>query len=933
MKTAREVILALWLGGVVISSALAQILDPVVIWANPTSARIKCLSTVPGKMTVEYGTTPSLGQISPPEWRDLPNTDVTRHYVNLIGLQPSTTYYYRVRITPQGGGVELTSDVRSFRTFRRFSKILPTVRYWSYIIGGDWSANDRNAPYHYWNAVHFDGHTGYNGDGFPTLRQLNPDTVLITYDNITNNYAGIWRYNNMHWQTWAEERGISYEHIAMHYAVDTEVALPKPVGDKAFDHKAFVYIVSGTYRAQPIDTSDSYMSQVPAKVGEFIAICHPLRFDAVYFVVNTPASGGWDGVWEYCNAVDANGKPVSWAPLTIVEDTTIVNGQKLARSGFVRFVPPKERTEWKRSRMYSGASDRDEIYHRLTWRRGFTIRFRITQQGTPPTFRTRNDIHHEDFVKPGSGSGREIIPGWDSSWETNPANNGDPEYNPNPPTEGGLGTARSARFKWWSRAWYYKPEILRFLCNVFDPYYNEWFLEAWIRDVVLASQYLDGWYCDNYTPRTTPGTPITPNKQYFIEMGEYSQTAYTNGMAEMMEKIGARLTQHGKLISANNNMFGSFPWSSGFNTADPLYLAAYYAPGIALTEIAMQHNSIFIGNNRFPNPDSWTSFFTERYYRTYVRGQYHIPQYSYTIAVEPANNTAEWWEREKMRALAQYLLIRDPEGELLYLNTWHENFIYGEFLTDPNSSVNRYYIGGIPKQKAYYVDAAERDFGQLITTVPAPYSQFVFLPRTPYPVVIPGLFIIHQTDKAPKYDSQGNFWGNTGRTWCFARRYTRALALVQTGESAVPWDERGINEFTEIQLDGYYYRLRSDNTTDPVPINRINLRKGEGAVLIPTEDAPPPIPSVQVTISADKTNPKPLDVVTVTITATNTGDGEARNVRITHDIPQGATYVRGSLKLNGNTLPDPTDTTRIDVTVASIPAGGQAVVVFQMVIR
>jgi uncharacterized repeat protein (TIGR01451 family) len=90
---------------------------------------------------------------------------------------------------------------------------------------------------------------------------------------------------------------------------------------------------------------------------------------------------------------------------------------------------------------------------------------------------------------------------------------------------------------------------------------------------------------------------------------------------------------------------------------------------------------------------------------------------------------------------------------------------------------------------------------------------------------------------------------------------------------------------------------------------------------------------VQITISADKTNPKPLDVVTVTITATNTGNAEARNVRITHDIPHGATYVRGSLKLDGNALPDPTDTTRIDVTVASIPAGGQAVVEFQMVIR
>jgi len=932
MKTAREVILALWVWAAVIPSALAESLDPVVIWANPTSARIKCLSTLPGKMTVEYGTTPSLGQISPPEWRDLANTDVTRHYVNLIGLQPNTTYYYRVRITPQGGGAELVSDVRSFRTFRQFARVLPTIRFASYIIGSDWSANDTNAPYHEWNVNHYDMHFGYSDTAWSIAKAIKPDTVLIAYDNITNNYAAIWRYNNMHWQTWAEQRGVSYEHIALHYAVDSEVRLPYPVGDTEFGHMAFVYIFGTTYRAIPIMTTDSYMNQVPNKVGEFIAIGHPLRFDAVHFVLKTPASGGWDGVWEYCNAVDANGKPTSWAPLTIVEDTTVFNGQKLAQSGYVRFIPPKERTEWKRSRIYSADSNRDEIYSPLLWRRGFFVRFRITQPGTAPTFQSRRDIRHEDFAKPGSASGQEIIPGWDTSWETNPANNGDPEYNPNPPTSGGLGVAKSARFKWWSRAWYYRPENMRFLCNVFDPYYNEWFVGAWLDDRIFANP-VDGWYCDNYTPRTTPGTPVTPDKQYFIEIGEYSQSVYTNGMAEMMERIGARLTQHGRLIAANSGMPALFPWDPQYATGDPMVNAAYYAPGVVLTEISMQHNQVYIGNNRFPNPDAWTAFFTSRYYRSYIRGQYHSPQYSYTISVNASTNTQEWWEREKMRALAQFLLIRDPQAELLYLNAWHQNFVYGEFLTDPNSSVNRYYIGGIPKQKAYYVDAAGRDFGQLITTVPAPYSQFVFLPSTPYPVVIPGLFIIHQTDKAPKYDSQGNFLGNTGRTWCFARRYTRALALVQTGESAVPWDERGINEFTEIQLDGYYYRLRSDNTTDPVPINRINLRKGEGAVLIPTEDAPPPIPSVQVTISADKTNPKPLDVVTVTITATNTGDGEARNVRITHNIPQGATYVRGSLKLDGNALPDPTDTTRIDVTVASIPAGGQAVVVFQMVIR
>ena len=723
-------------------SVFAQALNPEVIWAMPASARIKCVTAVPGRMTVEYGTTPALGNTSPPEWRDWPDRDVTRHYVNLLNLQPSTTYYYRVRITPEGGGADVVSDIKTFKTFRRFSKLFPSVLYSSYIIGSDWSAGDTNAPYHTWNAQHYDIDIAYAFQNAPLVKAVNPDAVLLRYDNITNSYAVAWREQNMHWMQWADQQNISYEHIALHYAVDTEVDI-NAVGDRKFENIMLMLLVSGRWKPERFDY---YSYKFPNIVNEFVVIGRSLRFDIIYLTIKTPASGGYDGVWEYCNQVDANGKPTGWAPLTIIEDTTVVGGQRFAQNGYVRFVPPKERAEWKRCRQYYVGSDADEFYHPQQWRRVFYVRFRVTQTGTAPTFNNMDGIQDEDFVKVGP-SGKQVIPGWDSSWETNPENNGDPEYNPNPPTSGGLGVAKSARFKWWSRAWYYRPDLLRFLTNVFDPYYIQWLSGPWLEYIRDTNPGIEGWYCDNYTANTSPGTPLSPSTTHFVEVGTYDKYEYTKGMGEVMEKASVKLTQWDMVSCANDliNIATGDTWSNSFLTDRPDLLWIYFAPAIANREITMLYGQVYTGGNI----SSLNTFFAEMAYRVYARGQYHVPMYAYTTATKAETNTQEWWDREKMRALAQYLLVRDPQKEFLFLNAWHQNFFYGEFLTDPNNSLNRYYVGGIPKQKAYYIDAATLDLGQPITTVEPPYSQWVAYPSSWFPGVIPGLFVIHYTDKAP----------------------------------------------------------------------------------------------------------------------------------------------------------------------------------------
>lgn len=898
--------------------ATAQTLQPEVIWAMPKSARIKCVTTQPGKMTVEYGTTPALGMTSTPEMRDWPDKNVTRHYVTLKGLQPNTQYYYRVRIALQGGG-ELVSDIRTFKTFRSFSRVLPTVRYSSYIIGSNWSLNDTNAPYHDWNAQHYDVNIAYAFDAAHIVKSYNPDAVCLRYDNITNSYVQLWSESARHWMSWADQQGISYERCALHYAVDTKVNLGSDPGERGFP----VIASTWNYGVQRFDYNHYYL---PNNVGWFLVIGHLLRFDIIYVSLDVPATGGYNGVWEYCNGVDAEGKPVSWAPLAVLEDTTEVRGTKFAQSGYIRFVPPKERTEWVRARYWIVNGFSDTTY------RVFLVRFRVTQVASnqPRTVQNRQTcFQNEDFITR-STDNYWIVPGWDTSWETNPANNGDPEYNPNPPTSGGLGTAKSARFRWWSRLWYYRPDLMRFMTNVFDPYYREWYTGDWIRDMTSVPG-VDGWYCDNYTTNTQPKPALDPTTTYTVEIGEFDTWTYFIQFADFLERTSIELTKLGKISSANNFVFLTpvDRWDISNATTNPDLVWAYFAPGIANREISMLFSHYYNGSQY----STLNTFFAEMALRA-DKGHYHVPIYAYSTATKAETNTQEWWFREKMRALAQYLLVKDADDEYLYLNAWHQNFYYGEYLTNPDSSLNRYYVAGIPKQKAYYIDAAMFNFGTPVTTVSPPHTQWVAYPNSWRPGVIPGLFVIHYTDQAPNYDSNGNFLGNNAKTWYFARRYTNALVVLRTGTTlSNVLDDRSMNEYTAFDLDGNYLRLRADGTLDPTPINRLNLRAQDAAILIPTDQPPPSNPSVQITVSTDRTNPKPLDVVTVTITARNNGGGEARNVRIQHNIPSEATYVLDSLKVNGTPVPDPADRTKIDVTIPSIPAGGQATVEFQMVIR
>ena len=311
--------------------------------------------------------------------------------------------------------------------------------------------------------------------------------------------------------------------------------------------------------------------------------------------------------------------------------------------------------------------------------------------------------------------------------------------------------------------------------------------------------------------------------------------------------------------------------------------------------------------------------------------------------------TRQAWEYATMSQLAQYYLIQIPDK--MVFQFWNATFWYGSRLTEQSTGSGwyAYWKAGVPTNMAYPpLKVAQVDIGEPSNRIPSNYEPLHYLEGS-YSFTVVG----RSTDSYVTLPSQGNLRVDVYPTYIFylwrspnsyyvvpheavlAREYTKGLVLYRAPAGPFPGNMTrqqyvAPQNAITVQLPDVYRRVNYDGTLGP-PVTEISIQGYEGIVLVKAAAASQP--NVQLTISADKTNPKPLDVVTVTITATNTGNAEARNVRVTHDIPQGATYVRGSLKLNGNTLPDPTDTTRIDVTVASIPAGGQAVVVFQMVIR
>ncbi len=313
-------------------------------------------------------------------------------------------------------------------------------------------------------------------------------------------------------------------------------------------------------------------------------------------------------------------------------------------------------------------------------------------------------------------------------------------------------------------------------------------------------------------------------------------------------------------------------------------------------------------------------------------------------------NTQETWELMRMSQLAQYYLLNVPDKYIAQFwrgpkGSW-SSFSYGS----RNTNTDNFWKAGVPYNMAYTPhDVLKVDIGDPTNRIPGNYNPMPWIgpDRTGTTIIgysnqsqitVPnvGTYNIYTPYTFFLWESPRRMWNDSVPVEAVvAREYTKGLVLYRAPVYLLSYlgmtDAQYISDQNAITvpLPGMYRRVNYDGTLGP-PITQVTIRGFEGIILKKADETPP---DVQITIQTDKSNPKPLDVVTVTITARNNGTGEARNVRIRHTVPMEATYELGSLRLNGQAQPDPVDRRNIDLTVASIPPGGQAVVQFRMVIR
>lgn len=111
-----------------VNSALRFVVQPYLQFGTPTSMTVMCETTQPATMLVQYGRRHPLPEQA--------STSDSRYIseVRLTGLQPSTTYFYRVVCTDPHGNVA-RSDVFSFQT------AVSSQSPWAFGITGDTQRN------------------------------------------------------------------------------------------------------------------------------------------------------------------------------------------------------------------------------------------------------------------------------------------------------------------------------------------------------------------------------------------------------------------------------------------------------------------------------------------------------------------------------------------------------------------------------------------------------------------------------------------------------------------------------------------------------------------------------------------------------------------------------------------------------------------------
>ncbi|GIV19477.1 MAG: hypothetical protein KatS3mg023_1228 [Armatimonadota bacterium] len=636
-------------------------------------------------------------------------------------------------------------------------------------------------------------------------------------------------------------------------------------------------------------------------VGEAIYLGFPSPVTSAEIQLLSAGDGG-SYVLEYASAAGTDGSTSQWSPLTSVSDGT----NSLTKTGTISWSAP---AGWIQSKVNVGKAPKR-----------YWIRIRVTSAPTTPAVVASvraggRSLYSQEIY---AIRYRLIIPGWD---ERNDSNGDgyvdDQEYatlvNP-AATARWAAQARVVRIGWQGALNYVINWAKSELREVMLGFYNALYLGN-------PDTHVHGLLSDSLV------MPIpSPMLTAAVESSDAQQW-------ESMWLEAHRYLRHsGKKIGGNLGSYEVFaPLSqqqayldNGFYTHlyNDFVMHEHYPQGriYQTTEISFRRRLLNISMETGAGLDQVLQFNMAGDALLRIGG----------------GTDATAWKRFQEHALAFFYLVQHPQRS--YLNIW-QTAVYGADVMDTP-------IGTMPKPMAFQPTAMlQVDIGQPANSIPNGFAPVQLMYREgggfPDNIVVGDTASPVLNNNYPKLAGKpvyptyvfalasGTLPNRPSTTYTvFARKYTKGLVLLKM-TSKYEVSDTGDGSATTHPLPGVYRRVRWDGTLSE-PITEITLRGMEGAILV---DASQTASDLQISTSVDKPSARPGEVLRVTVTVSNPSAQEVRNAVITLPLPSSMTYRRGSLKVNGNAVSDPSDPSRVQVTLRSVASGGSARVEFEATIK
>jgi hypothetical protein len=320
------------------------------------------------------------------------------------------------------------------------------------------------------------------------INQEAPNTPQLVYSNLSNVYLELLP----DWLSYADRTGTARELAFYHVNRATPFTGSSAGARPVTEFWAAYRGPAATPAVGQADVTGNARGGTAAlgfgAAGQAVAFGYVEKFREMNFTLTRGAAAGWQGVFEYPNAVAADGTPTAWKTLTLISDGTT----GMTKSGRVTFDPP---ADWVPAAMAGSGT------------RYFYVRVRPIA-GTATAAPEAKTVLGRDYVG-ANGTKSGTIPAFDYAADKN--GDGyltDAEYGTRAP-------GKDARFVYETRLFYPTYGQMRFATNPADPAVRRWAADYHKR-VLQATPLADGFFLDNSNGRLpVSGLPvIEPTTNY-----------------------------------------------------------------------------------------------------------------------------------------------------------------------------------------------------------------------------------------------------------------------------------------------------------------------------------------------------------------------------------------------------------------------------------